>query len=992
MLLDARKGAGTAAARFLFVPPTFQLAPVATPDDSGSGLRSASAPPGLGPVDSSFPPQSWGQTPWEVYTDKKGLFDDWSTQTQRALEWMPKAASTFAQLGLKAPSLFLSKNNAYPVILVKGESSHFESTPTAAKLPQQLAESVPLTLTGVMYLKANGTSFGEDGENVEGFPPRDAPHELFHAIVENYDLYTHFTDPDAVAGVWFPKTTTDCAANTKCFPAFAFHEGLAQAVGHNVARGGGTTEFPLRGEQLGFSLDWPLAIGNGVDANTYNAIKKNGTPAQKLEAQSQAYGLVDFYTWLIRRYGGGGLDFLPHLLTLWAQAGNANYATMNAMQDWFPTAPPTLAEAYVEFVTQRAYLRDDDMGGGVIASQLRGPASGIVGTMWDNTQHAPRAGLWAKVPEIVDATGVAQDANITDLKPFQAIGLVIKEVSGSDLNVSVSVKGEAPASDVRVRVMQAKGNSAVLRDISAPTTWLNMGLDPKAQSFALVMNVTTTGKVAAVTLKLAPAVEPKDAGPDGAGGAGGQDGGTDASAGGAGGGGGTGGSGGSGGTSGTGGTGGQDAGPEASTGGSGGTGGTGGTGGSAGSAGAAGMAGTAGAAGAAGGGLGCAVALAAGLHHSCAINSDSTLFCWGNNYEGALGDGTTVHKPSPVQVTALGTGVVQVSAGRGYSCARKIDGTLWCWGYNLDGVLGDGTKFDKPSPVQVSALGTSVAEVAAGASHTCARKTDGTLWCWGSNYLGQLGDGTSTDKSLPVQVVSLGASVLGVAAGGFSTYGHACARTSDNSLWCWGCNYDGELGDGTGISHGTPVQLITLGTDVVGVSARSYQTCAYKGNGTLWCWGLNTYGQLGDGTTGGPGCGGACKLAPVQVASLGTNVVEAATGGYGYAGHSCARLADGTVWCWGNNNDGQLGDGTASGQTCGSEVCKPSPVQVTALGANAVEIAVGGYHTCARLGNGTLWCWGRSSTGQLGNGSSSGQPCGPSTCQPAPVQVEQTCP
>jgi hypothetical protein len=195
----------------------------------------------------------------------------------------------------------------------------------------------------------------------------------------------------------------------------------------------------------------------------------------------------------------------------------------------------------------------------------------------------------------------------------------------------------------------------------------------------------------------------------------------------------------------------------------------------------------------------------AGYYHTCARKQDGTLWCWGNNYHGQLGDGTTASpKPSPVQVTALGTSAVEVAPGYFYTCARKQDGTLWCWGCNSGGKLGDGTTTGTPSPVQVTALGTSAVEVAASFSHTCARKQDGTLWCWGDNYYGQLGDGTTVwPKTSPVQVAALGASAVEVAAG----EAHTCARKGDGTLWCWGNNYYGQLGDGTTTDKLSPVQV-----------------------------------------------------------------------------------------------------------------------------------------------------------------------------------------
>lgn len=395
------------------------------------------------------------------------------------------------------------------------------------------------------------------------------------------------------------------------------------------------------------------------------------------------------------------------------------------------------------------------------------------------------------------------------------------------------------------------------------------------------------------------------------------------------------------------------------------------------------------------GGAACIASVTLGGFHSCASKTDGTLWCWGHNSHGQLGDGTTsgqscsggTCKPTPVQVPPLGVGVADAAAGMFHTCARKTDGTLWCWGWNLWGEIGDGTTATpKPTPVQV-AIGAGVAQVALGGSHSCARMTDGSLWCWGSNASGQLGDGTTADKKLPVQVAPLGGDVAEVALGDE----YSCARKTDGTLWCWGANGNGQLGDGTttgqscpsatgGPCKPTPVK-VALGS-VVQVAVGGHHSCARKADGTLWCWGLNYYGQLGDGTITGQSCSGAtCKPMPVQVASLGAAVASVALG----ALHSCARKSDGTLWCWGENDTGQLGDGTLTGQSCLTSICKPTPIQVSQLGAGVAEVALGGSYSCALKTNGTLWCWGDNSQGQLGDGTTVAP-------QPAAQQVLLSCP
>lgn len=337
---------------------------------------------------------------------------------------------------------------------------------------------------------------------------------------------------------------------------------------------------------------------------------------------------------------------------------------------------------------------------------------------------------------------------------------------------------------------------------------------------------------------------------------------------------------------------------------------------------------------------GCVVDVAAGWNHTCARKGDGTLWCWGSNQHGELGDGTTNNSPSPVQVAALGTDVVRVGAGGVHTCALKGDGTLWCWGDNQYGQLGDGTTQGKKLPVQVTALGASVKAVGLGYDHTCAAKVDGSLWCWGRNSYGALGDGTTTDKSLPVQVPSLG--FVGKAAGGLY---YTCAGGTQNMaagvVWCWGENDGGQIGDGTTLDKVSPVK-ISQGS-MLGLVTGAAHTCVFGPLGDVYCWGLNYEGQLGDGTT-------TNKSSPVQIAAIGNNVIELAAGD----NHTCSRKGDGTLWCWGRRVEGQVGDSCA-GANC---VKQTSPAQVAALGTSVVQIVARGNHTCARKDDGTLWCWG----------------------------------
>jgi alpha-tubulin suppressor-like RCC1 family protein len=300
-----------------------------------------------------------------------------------------------------------------------------------------------------------------------------------------------------------------------------------------------------------------------------------------------------------------------------------------------------------------------------------------------------------------------------------------------------------------------------------------------------------------------------------------------------------------------------------------------------------------------------AVAVSAGTSHTCAILDDGSLRCWGADYSGQLGDGGPAFdtdKNTPVSVS-LGTGrtAVAVSAGAYHTCAILDDGSLKCWGADYAGQLGDGgTNTDKDTPVSVSlGTGRTAVAVSAGDSRTCAILDDGSLNCWGYDAFGGLGDGgTNTNKDTPVSVsLGTGRTAVAIAAGG-----HTCAILDDGSLKCWGSNYVGQLGDGgSNTEQDTPVS-VSLGTGrtAVAVSAGYGYTCAILDDGSLKCWGSDNTGQLGDGGSN------TNKDTPVSV-SLGTGRTAVAVS----AGisHTCAILDDGSLNCWGRDFFGQLGDG-----------------------------------------------------------------------------------
>ena len=321
-----------------------------------------------------------------------------------------------------------------------------------------------------------------------------------------------------------------------------------------------------------------------------------------------------------------------------------------------------------------------------------------------------------------------------------------------------------------------------------------------------------------------------------------------------------------------------------------------------------------------------------------------TEMIWGDNAKGQLGDGTTTDRKSPVTLAKLSP--VAVAAGDQHSLAVNNDGAVWAWGINDSGQLGDGTTTTRKSPVKISGL-SGVIAVSAGLNHSLALKNNGTVWAWGGNGNGQLGDGTTTTRKTPVQVYGL-FGVIAVSAGSY----HNLAIKNDGTVWAWGNNGSGRLGDGTAITRKTPVQVDVLSglAYVTAVAAGGEFSLALDSNGSVWAWGDNCKGQLGDGTT-------TTRKTPVQASGLvGYYAVGIAAG----TGHGLARGGDSSIMAWGDNAKGQLGDGTTT--------TRKTPVLIAGLSGVTV-IAAGGTHSLALDANGSFWAWGNNSDGQLGDGT-----------------------
>ena len=356
-------------------------------------------------------------------------------------------------------------------------------------------------------------------------------------------------------------------------------------------------------------------------------------------------------------------------------------------------------------------------------------------------------------------------------------------------------------------------------------------------------------------------------------------------------------------------------------------------------------------------------AVATGGYQTIARKADGNLYAWGQNIQGQLGDSSTANRNAPVQVNA-GAGTTtwrMVAVGDQFAVGIRTaatsgtgtstGGTLWAWGYNQNGQLGDGTQTNRSVPVQIG-KDSDWTYVSAGKGHVLALKgATNTLYSWGRNDTGQMGDGTLIGKLVPTKIGT--ASWLTVSAGAT----HSIGLQKDGTLWTWGGNSDGQLGNAT--SGSTAIQAPTkIGNlTFTSVSAGAAHSMAIGANGSLFAWGQGSFGQLGNN-------GVANLTSPTQIGTD-TNWSVVAAG----AIHTMAVRTDGTLWGWGSNIEGQLGDGN------GDEV---SPVQI-GTGANWVTVSVGTGHSFGLKADNTLWGWGRNQEGQLGNGKN--------VLSPVPVNI-----
>ena len=317
-----------------------------------------------------------------------------------------------------------------------------------------------------------------------------------------------------------------------------------------------------------------------------------------------------------------------------------------------------------------------------------------------------------------------------------------------------------------------------------------------------------------------------------------------------------------------------------------------------------------------------------------------TVWAWGSNTRGFLGDGTTIDRYTPVQVQGLDN-VIAISVGDAHSLALKSNGTVWAWGANFTGRLGDGTTTDRYAPVQVQGL-DSVIAISAG-NHSLALKSDGTVWAWGRNFWGQLGDGTTTDRYTPVQVQGLN-EVAAIA----TDANYSMALKHDGTVWVWGYNFGGGLGGNLQLPQRTPAQVSGLSN--ISSIVTGYGSFFAISDGLFWAWGWNDQGALGINLGGN-----CCIKFPSQIGSWPSPITTMAAGGP----YSLGLARNGTVWAAGANFNGEIGNGTSE---FGPYF---TPLQVQGL--SDITAVAAGSHSMALKSDGTVWAWGGNYFGNLGD-------------------------
>ena len=357
--------------------------------------------------------------------------------------------------------------------------------------------------------------------------------------------------------------------------------------------------------------------------------------------------------------------------------------------------------------------------------------------------------------------------------------------------------------------------------------------------------------------------------------------------------------------------------------------------------------------------------ISTGANHTCGIRTTGRLYCWGYDFRGQLGDGgTPVGRDAPRQVAGGRTDWRQVSAGLVSTCATTTGGRLFCWGQDGSGQLGDGSaSAGSTVPSEVSGNRTDWRSVSVGDDHACAVRTTGRLFCWGSDSNGRLGNGAPVANAIsPSQVSGATADWVQVSAG----YSSTCAVKASGRVFCFGSDAAGQLGNSPigDPDQPSPVELSGGHTNWTQVSVGDRRACARRTSGRLFCWGSEDNGELGDGTPLSE-----TEYTPVEVAGARTDWAAVSVGD----NVSCARRASRRAFCWGGDTKGQLGNGAPL-------TARGVPVQLAGARVDWAAFDAGYEHACAVRTNGRAFCWGSDDSGQLGNGP-------PLTSVAVPVQV-----
>jgi alpha-tubulin suppressor-like RCC1 family protein len=335
--------------------------------------------------------------------------------------------------------------------------------------------------------------------------------------------------------------------------------------------------------------------------------------------------------------------------------------------------------------------------------------------------------------------------------------------------------------------------------------------------------------------------------------------------------------------------------------------------------------------------------LSLGGDYSCGLDIDGGIWCWGLNSRGQLGNGTVVSTNKPSQIASAVSSWKDLKAGWNHACAIDQNNKLYCWGAGGFGATGQGVWTDALTPVAVPGMGNVLA-FGTGGDVTCAIKQNGSLWCWGINAHSQLGDGTVVSQPSPIKI-GTNNNWTTVSPGN----GHTCAQRSNGRSYCWGHNLNGQVG--IGVINGNneeTIQQISGNNNLGELSSFHYTTCALRSTNKVACWGLNNYGQIGNGTLNDALTG--------TLVNLSRRATQVSAGN----AHSCAVLNNGKVQCWGMNIYGQLGVGTET-------TSESTPVTLPL--SNVKSIHAGGIHSCAVLNDDSALCWGHNWAGQLGDGT-----------------------